>query len=874
MIYMRTTSTQLLTQLLTLFLAFALSLGCDDTDDSTMMMGGADLPPLSGEQAGDQVDDPAGAQTNPNAGEQAGDLAGESSGEQAGEQAGETSGEQAGELAGEQAGDIPSPIELITDGEVNQPWPHPRTCAVTLSYRQTSAQRVQVAGSFTGWGDAPLVMERNGDEFTISLTANEGPSMLLPGERYPYKLIVDGQWMLDPDNTLQGFDGDCLNSAFEVPRCDTPDVDVTRIEVQVAEPSDGDAEATSRGQVSGSLSVSLPADAEQLARFELMLDGEMVSFYSDPERGEISFDIDQVSEGKHWLSARAIDNQGRESVTRRAAFWVERRSFDWRDTPMYMLLVDRFANGDPSNDALIGDPVQYNADWHGGDLQGAKRALDSGYFEALGVRAIWLSPINLQVEGHFSDRIGAGRRFSAYHGYWPISGRQIDPRYGGDQGLREFIAAAHARGIRVLLDLINNQIHQEHEYYRDHPDWFRTGCVCGIDDGCGWSERPLDCLFASYLPDINWRVPGAERQFVDDALYWIDEFDVDGFRVDAVKHVETTSIYNLRAALAERFEGDGSGEPIWMFGETAVGEGDQYNDGCGVYYSDGYQWIDAYTGPRALNGQFDFPTHHRLRWQLLSGEGSFWDVDAALNDAASRYHPRGLHVRFLGSHDSSRVASEAARDPRVGCRYDDQEGCAGRPTQSSDPAVYDRLKRAWLLLWTTPGTPLLYYGDELAMSGANDPDSRRDMPWTGALSDLAMAAPGQTPEEASELQIELRSWLESLAALRQRFTSMTRGDRITLWIDADYYVYARLEERPEGVEVSVIALNQSEESQVVAPPLPDELQVIAGISRPEDSTPHLGQGEAQLNLAGDALEMTLPPRAASVWVWSTFDTPE
>ena len=84
-----------------------------------------------------------------------------------------------------------------------------------------------------------------------------------------------------------------------------------------------------------------------------------------------------------------------------------------------------------------------------------------------------------------------------------------------------------------------------------HPDWFRSDCVCAIDPGCGWSERPLDCLFAPYLPDINWRVRDAERQFVADAVYWVAEYGVDGYRIDAVKHVERTFLQALRAVCDE-----------------------------------------------------------------------------------------------------------------------------------------------------------------------------------------------------------------------------------------------------------------------------------------------------------------------------------
>ena len=136
-----------------------------------------------------------------------------------------------------------------------------------------------------------------------------------------------------------------------------------------------------------------------------------------------------------------------------------------------MFIVDRFANGDKANDKPVGGQVHYDADWHGGDLQGALKVMQSGYFEKLGVRTIWLSPAQR------ADRQSRDRRrqpvFSAYHGYWPVKARAIEPRFGGDPALRAFVTEAHKRGLRVLLDLINNQVHDDHEYVKTHSDWFR-----------------------------------------------------------------------------------------------------------------------------------------------------------------------------------------------------------------------------------------------------------------------------------------------------------------------------------------------------------------------------------------------------------------
>lgn len=672
--------------------------------------------------------------------------------------------DQAIDMAPDMAPDMPAPA----DGFAHPDWPI-RSCTVTVRF-PGPARSVRLAGEFTQWADGALPLMPDGDGFSRTLGPEDG---LLPGARYAYKLIIDGQWRIDPDARLRKYDGDCVNSALQAPACDAgPLIDADPVTASPA------------GDATIGFTIRKAIDGAPLDTVETTLDGQPVAYALDAAAGRFSVALEGLAPGRHVLAVRAQDGDGRAAPPVDLIFWVQAEPFDYRDGALYLLFIDRFANGRAENDDPVGAPVTYPADWHGGDLWGALAVLESGYFEMLGVNAIWLSPANAQVGGHFGERAGGGRRIAAYHGYWPVQGRAIDPRFGGAEALHAFVQAAHARGIRVLLDLINNQVHEQHEYVAAHPDWFRTACVCGQDPGCGWSERPLDCLFAPYLPDINWRVPGAEAQFIDDALWWIDTFGVDGFRVDAVKHVETTSIFNLRAAIADRFEQ--SGTPVVMLGETAVGQGDRFDDGCGEIYPSGYDWISAYTSPNALNGQFDFPTHHGIQWGVLTGQSGYDQIEATIAEYERRYDPNALHVQFLGSHDSSRMASRAALDPARNCRFDDEPDCAVMARPVDDPAVIDRLKRAFTLLYTMPGIPLLYYGDDIALPGGNDPDSRRDMWWDGALAELAMTA-----ERPGPAQLAVRDWIASLAQARAAHRALTRGERLPLLVEPDLYIYAR-----------------------------------------------------------------------------------
>ncbi len=704
--------------------------------------------------------------------------------------------------------DGPLPDAYVPPGLPAANWPL-RSCAVTVRYEAPAGMQVLLAGEFTDWADGALPMEHDGAGYVREVGPEDG---LVPGELNAYKLVVDGAWRIDPEASHHEYVGGCANSAIRAPDCAAgPEI--------VGEPVTDTVAAT----------LHAASDGAPLVEATMTLDGDPLPFTVDADSGRLGAALPELPPGRHVVQVRATDADGREAAPVDLVFWREETPFDYRDGILFMFLVDRFANGDRGIDDPAPEPVTYPSNWHGGDLWGALEVLESGYLETLGVTSVWISPLNRQADGDFEGRDGP-QRFTGYHGYWPSRAREVEPRFGGNEALLAFVAAAHERGIRVLLDLINNQVHDQHEYVGPHPEWFRTACVCGTE-GCGWSERPLDCLFAPYLPDIDWTHPGAAEQFISDAVWWVETFGVDGFRVDAVKHVETSSIYNLRAELARRFEQGGT--RVVMLGETAVGEGDRWDDGCGEIYPSGYAWIEAYTGHNALDGQFDFPTHHRVQWGLLSGEGSFEDIDAALRDGEARYGAEALHVRFLGSHDSNRMASRAANDPSAGCRFVG-EGCPSLPATVEDPAALRRLRRAWTLLLTTPGLPLLYYGDEIAMAGGNDPDNRRDMLWDGDLAELSMSV--RIPTAG---QLGLREWLQRLAAVRAAHPALRRGARRTLSVDPNLYVY----ERTLGGDRVVVVLNRGEarDLQVDA-----GMSVLAGGGALDGATLHVDAGDAVL----------------------------
>ena len=300
-----------------------------------------------------------------------------------------------------------------------------RDCSVTVTYAGPGTN-VQIAGEFTSpqWADGAMPMTKvataaGGTSFTATITPTQSFG---PGQIWAYKFIVDGNWILDPGNNYRKIVGGQMNSGVVFPSCSAaPEIKASKMAL------DGKGGATEHVQL------FQPNDGTAVDRVKASIDKGPVdpSNVSINADGTLDFAYSGLAKGKHSITMRAFDKQGREGDEVDLPFWVESEAFDYQDGLLYMIMLDRFANGDTTNDSpvAIGAPVDYDADWHGGDLQGALKVLQSGYFEKLGVRTIWLSPLNEQTPSY---QVGDGNQlYSAYHGYWPTKARSVEPRFGG-----------------------------------------------------------------------------------------------------------------------------------------------------------------------------------------------------------------------------------------------------------------------------------------------------------------------------------------------------------------------------------------------------------------------------------------------------------
>lgn len=684
-----------------------------------------------------------------------------------------------------------------------------RTCEVTLTYapQQSLQGTVSVTGEWNGFDAASLPMADRGDGvFTARL---EG----LEPRDYGYRFVVGKQELMDPQNPYSRWVRTEEYSRLTVPDCRQPVLELRRFVATPEGTLDVDV-----AYVDGTDEVGPDTD-----KVSLSLDGEVRQGAFDSKTGRLRLQVEGLAQGKHHVKVVAMDASGRAAQPLYLPFWVEPQRFRWESGLMYFAFTDRFRNARTENDGAVAD-VDPIANYQGGDFAGITEKIEDGYFDALGVRTLWISPVDQNPEGRF---IGTGGKYySGYHGYWPSQPRTTQHRFGSIEELRALTAAAHRKGIRVIADLVLNHVHQEHPYWVNHrnDDWFNTSasCVCGTQD-CDWEEKRLTCKFTDYLPDFNWRSSNMVDRFIDDTLWWLEAADFDGFRMDAVKHMDQVAGRTLRGRLRDITAMTGT--EFYLVGETFVG-------------ADGRSQIARYISPRELDGQFDFPLYWPVREAFADGQG-LERVDQAVRENEVFYAPGTINSPFIGNHDVARFISQAAKQ---------LEGEGGDPWSSSRPAAtvtdaaaFEKAKFAFTFVLTQPGVPLVYYGDEVGLPGAGDPDNRRLMRFGSTL----------TPLEA-----ELLTVVQKLGQARLAHPALQTGARHTLRIERDLYVFQR--SLPDG-QGALIAINRSDvERPLVVEPL-------GSLAASSATYSDVFSGRT-LQLAGTETTMVIPPRSVAVYV--------
>lgn len=683
-----------------------------------------------------------------------------------------------------------------------------RSCDVTVTYTPTQSLTgpVAVVGEWDGFSSAGRPMIDRGDGvYSLKLDG-------LESRDYGYYFLVNGKQQRDPQNPYSRWVRADELSLLRVPDCTVPALKLERFK------------ATADGNLDVDVSYldGTGAVGPDVAKVVLALDGEPQANAFDATTGRLSLRRQGLKPGKHRVKVTAVDTQGRAAAPLYLPFWVEPEKFRWESGAMYFAFTDRFRNADPTNDAPTPD-VDPIANYQGGDFAGITQAIEDGYFDSLGVKTLWISPVDQNPDGRFIGTFD--KYYSGYHGYWPSKARATQHRFGSLAELRSLTDAAHARGIRVIADLVLNHVHQEHPYYKEfgQEGWFNqaSSCVCGTNN-CGWEQVPLTCKFTSYLPDFNWRSQKMADQFAADTLWWLEEADFDGFRMDAVKHIDQTASRTLRGKLNEISEMTGT--HFYLVGETFVGANERAQ-------------IVKYISPDQLDGQFDFPLYWPLREAFAQGQG-LERVEGAVAENERFYAPGTINSPFIGNHDVTRFISEAAGQING---QGDQAWSSRPPERVTDANAFLKTKYAFAFVLTQPGVPLIYYGDEVGLPGAGDPDNRRMMRFGSQL----------VSQEQSLLE-----FVQKLGQARVANKALQVGARRLLRVEADLYAYQR--DTEDGVG-AIVAINRGSTERTLTVELQGGLAAATGSYTDLFST-------RTVTLAGTETRLTLPARSVSVFV--------
>jgi len=499
---------------------------------------------------------------------------------------------------------------------------------------------------------------------------------------------------------------------------------------------------------------------------------------------------------------------------------------------IYLIMPDRFANGDPTND----EPAEFLGShdrakpraWHGGDLRGIRDHLD--YLQNLGVTTLWLTPV--VKNGAIDD----------YHGYGAVDLYSIDPHFGSLDDYKDLVSAAHQRRMKIFFDAVPNHVGPLHPWVAKPPlpDWFHGTPQKHLDSFSpvkepfyGLPEKktidndPFEALadphapeslrsnltegwFFGILPDLNTENRLVEQYLQQNLIWWIESTGLDGLREDTFPyvsrkfwsefHATLRRFYPQLSTVGEVFHPDATVTSFFVGGKKG--------------------WDNVDTG---LTTVFDFPLFFAIRDVLLNN-ARVGRIANVLREDSLYAHPE-LLVVFFANHDVPRFTSAAGATP-------------------------EKLKLALGLVATLRGIPELYYGDELAMPGGADPDNRHDFPggWKEDRNN-AFTAEGRTSE-----QQEIFLTVQKLLRLRREHPALESGKLWHLFSDDSSYVFLRQSDEERILTV----FNNAKESRTLTIPTVDTPAAGA-------SSRTLLYGRGQIAVSAGGFSVTAPPQSLSIF---------
>lgn len=666
---------------------------------------------------------------------------------------------------------------------------------VTINYTG-DAKKVSLVGQMTNW-------QRDAMNFTSTDGKNWTISFKLPAGSYHYQLAVDENQILDPSNPLKEGNGSGgFNSVLKLSGADASKAPII---------STLKTDANKIVLATTNNPTKVVAMWQNVAIASQLSDG-LITVEVPKEAASVKRSFIRV-----WASnADGVSNDVliplRDGVVVTSAATLDRH--DKHRNIMYSLMIDRFNNGNTSNDKRLNQPdVLPTVDYMGGDLKGVTQKINDGFFNDMGITTIWLSPITQNPYDAWGQNEKPKTKFSGYHGYWPIYVTQVDERFGTPEELRELLDAAHNKGLNVILDYVANHMHIDSPTLKAHPDWTTPAKTPDGRDNIGlWDEYRLTTWFDKHIPTLDLERVEIYEPMTDSALYWIANYDFDGFRHDASKHIPEVYWRTLTQKMKSRFPE----RELYQVGET--------------YGSP--ELINSYVKSGMLDAQFDFNVYDAATGAIALPEGSMKSLAQTIQNSLNTYGYHNLMGYISGNHDRPRYISLAGGALSFG--EDAKAAGWNRNITVGDSTSYDKLSLLEAVMFTIPGVPTIYQGDEYGVPGGNDPDNRRMMNFDG-----------YNAREAG-----VKDKVRRLAELRQSNMALIYGDMMPLYSDDDVMVFAR---NYMG-NVAIVGFNKSEQVRNIDLKLPLALD-LSGV--------RVNFGN-ELSVNGDMLSMTLAPLSFEV----------
>lgn len=483
--------------------------------------------------------------------------------------------------------------------------------------------------------------------------------------------------------------------------------------------------------------------------------------------------LNTVAAGEKTIPVTVKDIYGNVYTTATNVTVTERKKsagdFDWDEAVIYFAVTDRFFDGDASNNDAYG-VGDYNvgekggSSYHGGDFAGLNQKLD--YLKDLGVNTIWITPIveNITEDQHDNETDTATY---GYHGYWASDFTKLNKHLGKEQQFKALLDAAHSKGMKIMVDVVLNHAgYGREDYFNSILTDADGNSISMIRDSSNTisGDDKYDSL--SDLPDFVTENKAVTDQLVAWQTEWMSKYNIDYYRVDTVKHVETTTWAAFKNSLTK------VNPDFKMIGEYS-----------GAGYANNAGELGTGTMDALLDFDFNDFAQNFVTGNISSVENSLQKRNNAINNTS-------VMGSFLSSHDEDTLQYKLVNESKI-----------------SEEEAYNLMKVAATLQITAKGQPVLYYGEEIGQGGANNwplQTNRRDFDWTEL-------------EKQKADSNSIYNHYKTMLAIRNAYTDVfARGNRSTVAVsDADGY---EVISRSYGNNTLYVGMNVKEaEKEVVIP---------------------------------------------------------